>query len=369
MDNIQNITIDIMNNKYSDYIYAKQYDHNRIVNFTVTENGSEKNIDDMYCTFIMKGKSNVQFESLTRNGNTFQLIIQSRDTAEYGKIPYQLVVTTGEPVIDQEGHIHWGDSHTIIGTVTSYFLVEECVINDEDAQTQQSETVLDQLLTEIQAAEQVIDEIDAKKALCDQDVELADASATKAESWAVGGTGSRTGEDTDNSKYYSDVSKSYAVGGTTILHDGNPDTNDNAKYYYEQVNAIWSKVSYDRTITLLANSWDPITHKQIVNVPGVLPTETDQLIIVRPHQEDIEEYVRNYVICITQLQDALEFQCDTVPQNDIDVFVMLQNVDTQGTLRKSHMVVTNSINIEPDSTSINTNDFWVVRNYDEGVTP
>ena len=35
-------------------------------------------------------------------------------------------------------------------------------------------------------------------------------SATLSKSWAVGGTGTRTGEDTDNSKYYSEQSKFYA---------------------------------------------------------------------------------------------------------------------------------------------------------------
>lgn len=35
-------------------------------------------------------------------------------------------------------------------------------------------------------------------------------SATLSESWAVGNTGARTGENTNNSKYYSDMSKSYS---------------------------------------------------------------------------------------------------------------------------------------------------------------
>ena len=32
----------------------------------------------------------------------------------------------------------------------------------------------------------------------------------ESQSWAIGGTGSRTGEDTNNSKYYSEQSKFYA---------------------------------------------------------------------------------------------------------------------------------------------------------------
>ena len=40
--------------------------------------------------------------------------------------------------------------------------------------------------------------------------ESAEASATLAESWAVGGTGTREGEDLDNSKYYSEVAEQAA---------------------------------------------------------------------------------------------------------------------------------------------------------------
>lgn len=40
-----------------------------------------------------------------------------------------------------------------------------------------------------------------------QSAEVADTSVTLAESWAVGGTGTRTGEDTDNAKYYSEVAQ------------------------------------------------------------------------------------------------------------------------------------------------------------------
>ena len=63
-------------------------------------------------------------------------------------------------------------------------------------------------------------------------------SATNAKSWAVGTTNSRDGEDTDNSKYYSEQSKtynteskSYAIGGTNTRTG---EDTDNSKYYSEQ---------------------------------------------------------------------------------------------------------------------------------------
>lgn len=63
-------------------------------------------------------------------------------------------------------------------------------------------------------------------------------SATNAKSWAIGTTNSRDGEDTNNSKYYSEQSKtydteskSYAVGGTNTRTG---EDTDNSKYYSEQ---------------------------------------------------------------------------------------------------------------------------------------
>lgn len=73
--------------------------------------------------------------------------------------------------------------------------------------------------------------------------------AKMSESWAVGNTGVRDGEDTDNSKYYSDqsklykeevedasnFSKSYTVGGTGT-RDG--EDTDNIKYYYDNIKTL-----------------------------------------------------------------------------------------------------------------------------------
>lgn len=46
----------------------------------------------------------------------------------------------------------------------------------------------------------------------DASAEEASASATTSESWAVGGTGTRSGEDTDNAKYYAQLAQTVAQG-------------------------------------------------------------------------------------------------------------------------------------------------------------
>ena len=97
--------------------------------------------------------------------------------------------------------------------------------------------------------------------------------ATASKSYAVGGTSSRSGEDTDNSKYYKEqaassassassssssasssattattqatLSKSYAVGGTGSRSGENT---DNAKYYKEQAEAAAAQLDTEKIL-------------------------------------------------------------------------------------------------------------------------
>lgn len=56
------------------------------------------------------------------------------------------------------------------------------------------------------------------------------AAATQSESYAVGGTNSRIGEDTDNSEYYKNISESWAKGNTGLRTGENT---NNSKYFSE----------------------------------------------------------------------------------------------------------------------------------------
>lgn len=62
-------------------------------------------------------------------------------------------------------------------------------------------------------------------------VDMAADNATLSQSWAVGGTETRDGEDTNNANYYAVTAQSWAVGGTGS-RDG--EDSDNAKYYAEK---------------------------------------------------------------------------------------------------------------------------------------
>lgn len=69
------------------------------------------------------------------------------------------------------------------------------------------------------AAEKSAEAATASAASIGQAEENAAASATEAESWAVGGTGTREGEDTNNAKYWSARAQDAAGGGVTSFNN------------------------------------------------------------------------------------------------------------------------------------------------------
>lgn len=351
MENIQNITLDIMNNKYSDYIYAKQHDRNRTIRFYITENGKPVNIDNIFCTFIMKIDAYVAIESVENvDGQYFQLNLNTKLTRHYGKIPYQLILTKSELVINPDGSIDWGGDDTIIGTVNGVFLVDQCVIDegDVDIDDPHQQSILEELLAIISQSGTLIEE--ARQS--------ANASAASAEE--SDGYAQQSAEYRDSSAEYSVISKSYAVGGTSYKHEGIDDDEDNAKYYYNLTQGIYDKVIFAKKITLLSDGWDENTNQQTVVVPGVIADQDYQLIVVRPRQEFQTIYANSNVLCIEQQTDQLLFQCDIKPLVDIPVYVAITDVNLVDKKRRSQFLINET---EPTLDMLNENDYWIV-NYE-----
>lgn len=104
-------------------------------------------------------------------------------------------------------------------------------------------------------------------------VAQAAASAKSSESWAVGGTGTRPGEDTNNAKYWSDAAKAIAGGGVTSFkgRGGNvvPEKGD---YTAEMVGAVdaTEKAAPNGVATLDEAGQVPAEQLRTV-VPGVVP--------------------------------------------------------------------------------------------------
>ena len=117
MDNIQNITLDIMNNKIYDYIYTKQYDVGRVIKFQITQDHNRMSLDNTSIVFqLSKPDGYVIIESLPIMNNVATLTLTEQCTAVAGKLPYQL------SVYDQDSKI--------FSTVTGYMICDKAVIED-----------------------------------------------------------------------------------------------------------------------------------------------------------------------------------------------------------------------------------------------
>ena len=152
MNNIQKINIDIMNNKTADYIYSKQYDRNRQVQFTITEDGEAIDISELYCLFSMKYGDYVAYEILDKVDDAyFKLDMAAKHTVVSGKVPYQLTITKSELTKQQDGTWYWDGQDTIVGTVTGYMIIEPNVVDEDDIETD-SESLLEEILTSLARA-------------------------------------------------------------------------------------------------------------------------------------------------------------------------------------------------------------------------
>lgn len=300
MDNIQKISIDIMNNKSYEYIYAKQYDVGRQIVFTVTEDNKEKDLTDMDVIFeMMKPDGYLIFDHIPIEDNKIVLTLSDQMTVLYGKMPYQLNIF---------------DENVLIGTVTGHFLCEKAVVQNDDIESKDEINIKEELVQKIEEAFE------------------AARSAQETLNTVTETVVPHIDDQAEFSELQAKISKSYAVGGTDYDHSGTDDDEDNSKFYYERVKDIYNKTALAKKITLLANGWDSSTKQQEVEVDGVLADEDSQLITVRPTSASTEEYVECEVLCIQQKNDALVFKCDTIPEHDLEVYIAVQQTSNEETM-------------------------------------
>ncbi len=152
MDNIQVIKLDIMNNKYSDFIYAKQFDKKREIRWYITENGEPKDIAQMAATFMMKTPSGQAVYGLpqkSQDNRYFYMLLEAKHTVVPGKIPYQITLSNTAPTREHDTDPwDWTGVSKIIGTITSFMLVEPCPADQSDIEygyVPLAQTILDRL--------------------------------------------------------------------------------------------------------------------------------------------------------------------------------------------------------------------------------
>lgn len=97
------------------------------------------------------------------------------------------------------------------------------------------------------------------------------------------------------------------------------DTYDAANKKY-----VDSKAPKYRTVTLTAAGWSSNT--QTVTVSGVLADETAQLIQPMPASASQAAYYAAGILCTNQAANSLTLTCQTVPTEDLTVYVVIQEV-------------------------------------------
>lgn len=159
------------------------------------------------------------------NGSTFTLdtLLEKIVTNwDYDETKQQLVITTEDGTVkyvDLSALIQnneFLDSDTIAFTVNSSGKVTAIVKEGSIEEKHLQPTYLADITLNVakaqasqEAAAASATAANASAVQASGSASTAVSAATEAESWAVGGTGTRDGEDTDNSKYYSGLSEGY----------------------------------------------------------------------------------------------------------------------------------------------------------------
>lgn len=78
-------------------------------------------------------------------------------------------------------------------------------------------------------------------------------------------------------------------------------------------------------VTLLAEDWDG-DNCQTVDVQNVSSIETEQLIHVTPTTADLQKYIDAQILAVEQYTGQIKFQCNTIPTNDINVYVAISTI-------------------------------------------
>lgn len=79
-----------------------------------------------------------------------------------------------------------------------------------------------------------------------------------------------------------------------------------------------------RTVTLSASGW--ASNSQTVTVSGILADETKQLIQPCPAMASQSSYYAAGIKCTGQAANQLTFGCDTVPTENLTVYVVIQEL-------------------------------------------
>lgn len=109
---IQCVHIDILNNKNNEFIYTKQGDNKRIIQFQFTKDGKVLDMNQSTAVFSLKKPDGTIIQSDLKIKNNISTLSLTNEMTEFsGLLPYQITITNT-------------DTSSIFSTVTSYVCCE-----------------------------------------------------------------------------------------------------------------------------------------------------------------------------------------------------------------------------------------------------
>ncbi len=172
----------------------------------------------------------------------------------------------------------------------------------------------------------------ASAAAAAQSAASVDGINKTAQSWAVGGTNTRPGEDTDNAKYWAEQAQAVAGGdfATKVEAQGYVAThNQSADAHSDIRTELGKKANLPKAclVTLKSSSWDAAAKTQTATVDGILADEATQRVLALPAVASAAAY-RDAGICMTARENGtVTFSAKTVPSANLKVWVSWESAE------------------------------------------
>ena len=112
------------------------------------------------------------------------------------------------------------------------------------------------------------------------------------------------------------------VGQTIVVKA----VDENGKPTEWEMTEIGQNSPVSHAVVLSSSSWDSMTNSQIVTVSGVKALEGEQIIHPTPSLASQAAYYDAGILCTAQETDSLTFTAETVPTDDLTVYVVIQEV-------------------------------------------
>lgn len=265
MENIQNITLDILNNKIFDYIYTKQNDVNREVHFYITEGGQRiENLDQYTIVFALrKPDGNLicdgSRDEITVENDYVKLLLTDQMTVLPGRLPYELTLKKDD---------------VIVTTVTGKMLVEECIVHEGDIISSSGGSVIQDLLN-----------------LYENNIFQPTLATLRADGWA--GTDTQTYRQTITAKYVvADQDNQFVVT--------HPKAEHMRAYVDAQIICVEQGNGYltfecgeipyqDIDIYVLTQGINSMTPSVVIEVSDTEPSQTENGIWLQPYPTESEQ--------------------------------------------------------------------------------